>query len=221
MLGANLLESQFVLSFNHQNPQLGLIALTNTFTKQIGWVIENILASSGKGCCVACSTVPYSLCSGLQSQFFKRQIQRKNMRLVRVFQILYIYQWITIPICNKNWQNEYGDWKVALQLLNWACIRRRAGDNRILEYLLDVALCMTRASVTTASSPTTRHNKRLKAAVGQVDLREGGIVSATPTVSLARRTPLEKGTCTRDYPASRIKKPPSSVLCFPTTHSIQ
>jgi hypothetical protein len=28
MLGANLLESQFVLSFNHQNPQLGLIALT-------------------------------------------------------------------------------------------------------------------------------------------------------------------------------------------------
>jgi hypothetical protein len=29
MLGANLLESLFVLSFNHQNPQLGLIALTN------------------------------------------------------------------------------------------------------------------------------------------------------------------------------------------------
>jgi hypothetical protein len=28
MLGATLLESQFVLSFNHQNPQLGLIALT-------------------------------------------------------------------------------------------------------------------------------------------------------------------------------------------------
>jgi hypothetical protein len=28
MLGANWLESQFVLSFNHQNPQLGLIALT-------------------------------------------------------------------------------------------------------------------------------------------------------------------------------------------------
>jgi hypothetical protein len=28
MLGANLLESLFVLSFNHQNPQLGLIALT-------------------------------------------------------------------------------------------------------------------------------------------------------------------------------------------------
>jgi hypothetical protein len=28
MLGANLLESVFVLSFNHQNPQLGLIALT-------------------------------------------------------------------------------------------------------------------------------------------------------------------------------------------------
>jgi hypothetical protein len=27
MLGANLLESLFVLSFNHQNPQLGLIAL--------------------------------------------------------------------------------------------------------------------------------------------------------------------------------------------------
>jgi hypothetical protein len=30
MLGANLLESLFVLSFNHQNPQLGLIALTRT-----------------------------------------------------------------------------------------------------------------------------------------------------------------------------------------------
>jgi hypothetical protein len=30
MLGANLLESLFVLSFNHQNPQLGLIALTDT-----------------------------------------------------------------------------------------------------------------------------------------------------------------------------------------------
>jgi hypothetical protein len=29
MLGANLLESLFVLSFNQQNPQLGLIALTN------------------------------------------------------------------------------------------------------------------------------------------------------------------------------------------------
>jgi hypothetical protein len=29
MLGANLLESLFVLSFNHQNPQLGLIALTH------------------------------------------------------------------------------------------------------------------------------------------------------------------------------------------------
>jgi hypothetical protein len=28
ILGANLLESLFVLSFNHQNPQLGLIALT-------------------------------------------------------------------------------------------------------------------------------------------------------------------------------------------------
>jgi hypothetical protein len=28
MLGANLLESLFVLSFNHQNPQLRLIALT-------------------------------------------------------------------------------------------------------------------------------------------------------------------------------------------------
>jgi hypothetical protein len=28
MLGANLLESLFVLSFNQQNPQLGLIALT-------------------------------------------------------------------------------------------------------------------------------------------------------------------------------------------------
>jgi hypothetical protein len=28
MLGANLLESLFVLSFNHQTPQLGLIALT-------------------------------------------------------------------------------------------------------------------------------------------------------------------------------------------------
>jgi hypothetical protein len=28
MLGANLLKSLFVLSFNHQNPQLGLIALT-------------------------------------------------------------------------------------------------------------------------------------------------------------------------------------------------
>jgi hypothetical protein len=28
MLGANLLESMFVLSFNHQNPQLGLITLT-------------------------------------------------------------------------------------------------------------------------------------------------------------------------------------------------
>ena len=28
MLGANLLESLFVLSFNHQNPQLGLIALS-------------------------------------------------------------------------------------------------------------------------------------------------------------------------------------------------
>jgi hypothetical protein len=28
MLGANLLESMFVLLFNHQNPQLGLIALT-------------------------------------------------------------------------------------------------------------------------------------------------------------------------------------------------
>jgi hypothetical protein len=28
MLGANLLESLFVLSFNHQNPQIGLIALT-------------------------------------------------------------------------------------------------------------------------------------------------------------------------------------------------
>jgi hypothetical protein len=27
-----LLESLFVLSFNHQNPQLGLIALTATFT---------------------------------------------------------------------------------------------------------------------------------------------------------------------------------------------
>jgi hypothetical protein len=31
MLGANLLESLFVLSFNHQNPQLGLIALTLIF----------------------------------------------------------------------------------------------------------------------------------------------------------------------------------------------
>jgi hypothetical protein len=31
MLGANLLESLFVLSFNHQNPQLGLIALTVSF----------------------------------------------------------------------------------------------------------------------------------------------------------------------------------------------
>jgi hypothetical protein len=30
MLGANLLESLFVLSFNHQNPQFGLIALTIT-----------------------------------------------------------------------------------------------------------------------------------------------------------------------------------------------
>jgi hypothetical protein len=30
MLGANLLESLFVFSFNHQNPQLGLIALTLT-----------------------------------------------------------------------------------------------------------------------------------------------------------------------------------------------
>jgi hypothetical protein len=30
MLGANLLESLFVLSFNHQNPKLGLIALTIT-----------------------------------------------------------------------------------------------------------------------------------------------------------------------------------------------
>jgi hypothetical protein len=28
MLGANLLETLFVFSFNHQNPQLGLIALT-------------------------------------------------------------------------------------------------------------------------------------------------------------------------------------------------
>jgi hypothetical protein len=33
MLGANLLESLFVLSFNHQNPQLGLIALTVVHTK--------------------------------------------------------------------------------------------------------------------------------------------------------------------------------------------
>jgi hypothetical protein len=32
MLGANLLESLFVLSFNHQNPQLGVIALTLTGT---------------------------------------------------------------------------------------------------------------------------------------------------------------------------------------------
>jgi hypothetical protein len=30
VLGANLLETLFVLSFNHQNPQLGLIALTKT-----------------------------------------------------------------------------------------------------------------------------------------------------------------------------------------------
>jgi hypothetical protein len=28
ILGANLLDAQFVLSFNHQNPQSGLIALT-------------------------------------------------------------------------------------------------------------------------------------------------------------------------------------------------
>jgi hypothetical protein len=34
MLGANLLESLFVLSFNHQNPQLGLIALTVMATWQ-------------------------------------------------------------------------------------------------------------------------------------------------------------------------------------------
>ena len=39
--------------------------------------------------------------------------------------------------------------------------------------------------------------------------------------ALARRTPLEKGTCTKDYPASHIKKPPHSVLYFPTTHPIQ
>jgi hypothetical protein len=39
--------------------------------------------------------------------------------------------------------------------------------------------------------------------------------------ALARRTPLEKGTDTRDYPASHIKKPPRSVLCFPTTHPVQ
>jgi hypothetical protein len=35
MLGANLLESQFVLSFNHQNPQLGLIALTHILVKSL------------------------------------------------------------------------------------------------------------------------------------------------------------------------------------------
>jgi hypothetical protein len=34
MLGANLLESLFVLSFNHQNPQLGLIALTELRIRQ-------------------------------------------------------------------------------------------------------------------------------------------------------------------------------------------
>jgi hypothetical protein len=36
MLGANLLESLFVLSFNHQNPQLGLIALTSSGNPWLG-----------------------------------------------------------------------------------------------------------------------------------------------------------------------------------------
>ena len=43
MLGANLLESLFVLSFNHQNPQLGLIALTRRLrgrrnSLETGWI---------------------------------------------------------------------------------------------------------------------------------------------------------------------------------------
>jgi hypothetical protein len=41
MLGANLLESLFVLSFNHQNPQLGLIALTITLvTSTYVWKMD-------------------------------------------------------------------------------------------------------------------------------------------------------------------------------------
>jgi hypothetical protein len=35
ILGANLLEAQFVLSFNHQNPQSGLIALTGILHKSL------------------------------------------------------------------------------------------------------------------------------------------------------------------------------------------
>jgi hypothetical protein len=37
MLGANLLESLFVLSFNHQNPQLGLIVLTALSQACLTW----------------------------------------------------------------------------------------------------------------------------------------------------------------------------------------
>jgi hypothetical protein len=46
MLGANLLESLFVLSFNHQNPQLGLIALTVTLLKltPMGVIVHHLLS---------------------------------------------------------------------------------------------------------------------------------------------------------------------------------
>jgi hypothetical protein len=45
MLGANLLESLFVLSFNHQNPQLGLIALT---VADVGPTKGQVLESAGE-----------------------------------------------------------------------------------------------------------------------------------------------------------------------------
>jgi hypothetical protein len=47
MLGANLLESLFVLSFNHQNPQLGLIALRCWNRAADTWRVHRVTRTRG------------------------------------------------------------------------------------------------------------------------------------------------------------------------------
>jgi hypothetical protein len=67
---------------------------------------------------------------------------------------------------------------------------QRAGDNRILlGYLLFIVLCMPRTSVTTASSATACHNKRLKAAMDRLTCWEGGGVEGSDTDGLLSARP--------------------------------
>jgi hypothetical protein len=77
MLGANLLESLFVLSFNHQNPQLGLIALTHVDLNKGGKSVDQKAYRSMIGSllylCASRSNNMLSVCMCARFQFDPRE----------------------------------------------------------------------------------------------------------------------------------------------------